>query len=108
MRRELKHIQVLTLDDLRKLPPCGEFDAGIYFLWLRDELQYIGKSGHIWNRIIAHERKRRIRFDRHTVVVVETGPICSEDLREKLIPLERAYIAHYEPPCNCLYENVGT
>lgn len=114
MARVYAHIPILSLDKLRKLPECDDFDAGVYFLWLKDDLQYIGKSTQICYRLQLQEQGNRyggikhIPFDRHTCIVVESGRLRSPGLDDKLQPLERAYIAHYQPPFNFLGQNPGT
>lgn len=120
MRRELADVEILPIDKLRTLPECGDYDAGIYFLWLKDELQYIGKSNQICYRLqlqeqanfYGHTRKHKMKqipFDRHTCIALETGRIHEDELLpQKLQRLERAYIAHYEPPYNYLGQNPGT
>jgi hypothetical protein len=114
MKRLYAHIPILPLEDLRALPEAGDFDAGVYFLWLRDDLQYIGKSRQICYRLQLQEQSnlyggiKRIPFDRHTCIVVEGGRVRSDDLDDRLKPLERAYIAHYQPPFNFIGENPGT
>lgn len=107
-RRELADVELLPLEELRALPECGEFDGGIYFLWLGDKLQYVGKSQHIANRLVGHDRKGRFQFDRHTCIALDGGRFVSRDLGAKMQRLERAYIARYEPPFNCLDRNPGT
>lgn len=116
MRRELADIDLLPLEKVRALPECGDYDGGIYFPWLGDQLQYIGKSQQICYRLLLQEQGnihggiKRIPFDRHTCLVVHSGRIIENprDLDATLKRLERAYIAHYEPPYNCLDENPGT
>jgi hypothetical protein len=114
MKRLYAGIAILPLEDLRKLPECKDYDAGVYFLWLKDELQYIGKSTQICYRLQLQEQAnrhggiKRIPFDRHTCIVVESDRIRSGRLDEKLQPLERAYIAHYQPPYNFIGQNPGT
>ena len=79
----LGHIKVLSLDDIRALPVCGPYEAGIYFLWLKDELQYVGKSKQVSERIAQQGRalrhnaltagRRGIPHDRHTCLPVDEG-----------------------------------
>lgn len=119
MKRLYAHVPILPLEELRRLPECGDMDAGIYFLWLKDELQYIGKSTQICYRLQLQEqantygatrahKMKQIPFDRHTCIVVESSPVRSADLDERLKPLERAYIAHFQPPLNYIGQNPGT
>lgn len=121
MRRELAHIPLLSLEELRCLPEAEEFDGGIYFLWLNEELVYIGKSKDISDRIVRQVQFNRhqgllagksahIPFDRHTALVLERGPIREHAGRMDglLQNYERAYIAHYEPRCNHLTDSGTT
>jgi hypothetical protein len=105
-RERLGHIKVLSLDEMRLLPPVGPYDAGVYFLWLQDELQYVGKSKQVSERIAQQGRalrhnaltlgRRGIPHDRYTALRVEDGRRLEWDLRD----LEQIYIATYEPPFN--------
>ena len=102
----LGHIKVLSLDDIRALPVCGPYEAGIYFLWLKDELQYVGKSKQVSERIAQQGRalrhnaltagRRGIPHDRHTCLPVDEGTGFEWRLRD----LEQIYIATYLPPFN--------
>jgi hypothetical protein len=105
-------IQILPIDTLRTLPEAGRSDAGIYFLWIRDELQYIGMSTQVASRmdlqiqanrtdhVRTSHKVRPIPFDRHTCLVVESGTVRKPGLRDRLIEIEHAYILHYLPPMN--------
>lgn len=110
MRREYADVEILPLEALRALPKCGELTGGIYFLWLEGDLKYIGKSRDLDNRLSFHERNPTIPFDEHTALVIDRGQLIEDPigLSAQLKRLERAYIAHYEPPYNHLYANVGT
>lgn len=121
MKRQYSDVEIFPLDVIRILPACDDFDAGVYFLWKDHELQYIGKSRQICYRlqlqeqanVYGHTRKhamKMIPFDYHTCIVVESGRIRGdmEALERKLQRLERAYIAHYQPPFNYLGQNPGT
>lgn len=120
MREQYAHIPILPIEELKKLPESQEYDGGIYFLWLNDELQYIGKSSHIGERLAlqdyankfyklrASKYPKPIPYDRHTALVLDTGQIKSEGLAENLKEYERAYIAHYTPPMNSHEQNPGT
>lgn len=115
-KREIADVPILALDELRRLPQSNSLDGGIYFLWSKDQLQYIGKSRQICNRIDQHEwardyprrRPKTIPFDRHTCIALDSGRLVSKHLDEQLKRLERAYIARYQPPFNCPHENPGT
>lgn len=120
MLQQLAHIQILPLDEMRKLPEAQEFDSGVYFLWQGEELLYVGKSRNLSdrmtrqarvNRMIAFQTSRSAKYipsDRHTCLVVESDPVCSPMLDYTLRDLERAYIAFYEPPYNYDGQNGGT
>jgi len=118
MKRENAAINVLTLDELRSLPEQSNA-GGIYFLWKGSQLQYIGKSGQIWQRLNSHywaltfgwastSKRKQIPHDRATCLDVVSGWCRPPDMDEKLRPLERAYIAHYQPPYNFLGPNPST
>lgn len=112
----LADIPVLPLELVRRLPgadDCQEYDAGVYFLWLDDNLQYIGMSKQICNRINMHEYAKRvgdsvisghktIPFDSYTFLLCERGNAFNvpRAIRERLQTFERAYIAHFQPPFN--------
>jgi len=111
MRRELADVEILPLEAIKTLPQCGEMAGGIYFLWLKGELQYIGRSRDIGYRLRLHPyAKVPISFDEHTALMIQQGRLIEniDQLNRELQRLERAYIAHYEPPHNDLYANVGT
>lgn len=74
----------------RDEPSCG-----VYCLWWRDGLQYVGLSNHIGVRLLQHWRAGKIRFDHYSYV----------ECRESVLPfVEAAYIFGLEPPCNAKYE----
>lgn len=114
-KKKLAHIKVLPLEQLRELPEAGPYDGGIYFLWLKNELVYIGKSRQVQERIAQLKRDavyarlvdmpRPRPFDRHTCLIVD-APM--EKLTVILKDLERAYIATHEPRYNHMDQNGGT
>jgi hypothetical protein len=119
MRAEYAHIPILSMDELRALPEPDEHDAGIYFLWKADELQYIGKSTQISHRLYLQDQAnryghlranpmKRIPYDRATALVLDTGRIRRDGLADDLRAYERAYIATYQPPLNHIGQNPGT
>jgi hypothetical protein len=102
---------VLSLEQLRALPEAEEYDSGVYFLWLNEELQYIGKSVHIQERLtrqimenrtapLATSRQVNIPFDRHTCIVLEKGFIKQPATAGLLQNYERLYIGTYPTPYN--------
>jgi hypothetical protein len=119
MKRENAAIEVLPLEKLLALPEEAHA-AGIYFLWQKDQLQYVGKSKEIGNRLnthhwaliygwcTPHSKRKEIPHDRATCLVVASGWRLSREVDLRLRPLERAYIAHYQPPFNFIGQNPGT
>jgi hypothetical protein len=102
---------ILTLEEMRALPEAEEYDAGVYFLWLENELQYIGKSHHIQERLgwqvmvnrlvpLLTGRQVKIPFDRHTCIVLEKGWIKQPRTAGLLQDHERLYIGTYPTPFN--------
>lgn len=103
---------ILSLDDLRKLPEAEEYDAGVYFLWHGDQLQYIGKSSHVLNRLVYQQQVNRyapfqqsrsavmIPHDRHTCLVLDKSRYRDPHVDAKLQDVERLYIGTYETPYN--------
>lgn len=103
---------VLSLDEMRTLPEAEEFDAGVYFLWLADQLQYIGQSSHILERLAKQSYVNKyapfqngksqieIPHDRHTCIVLEKGVIRSPQTKGKMQDVERLYIGTYPTPYN--------
>jgi hypothetical protein len=111
---------ILPIEELRRLPACDDFDGGVYFLWLGEALQYIGKSRQICNRLNHHQWARQyaatrssggkvIPYDRHTCLVVHSGRLFGDRkaLDQKLNRLERLYIAAYRPPFNSISGGSG-
>jgi|SRR5579859_1780805 len=105
------HIKILTLEELRALPECKDYDRGIYFLWRGPELLYIGKSRNVPDRIQRLTQAKRcspfyqashkaVPFDRHTVLVLSNSPIRDETIELPLQLHERAYIDAYRAPYN--------
>lgn len=112
MKERYAHIPILSIDEMRELPEPQEFDAGVYFLWFKEGLTYIGKSKHICERIYIQAcmnknghnylgtRMTQIPFDKITCLVLQNGPTCPAGLDGLLTSHERAYIAAYLPAFN--------
>lgn len=111
---EATSFEVLLLDAIKALPREGDA-RGIYFLWNADDLQYVGQSMAIGNRVTDHERNyiygrlrsrpaKRIKFDRFTALVIDQRPFADareiDRLRNRMLIIERAYIEKYRPPFN--------
>jgi hypothetical protein len=106
--------EVLPMEGIKALPDDQD-TRGVYFLWDGDELQYIGQSMQIGNRINDHERAynygmfrsrptKQIKFDKVTCLILDRRPFASRNdidrLRNRLLIVERAYIERYKPPFN--------
>lgn len=82
---------LMEIDEIRALwaeraPPY----RGIYFLFLGDELVYIGRSLNIHRRLQTHEQENWNHY-----------AILATDLREfELDIVERAYISKFKPKYN--------
>lgn len=63
---------------------------GVYFLFDKDEIIYIGKSVNIYKRIYAHKIKG-VCFDSFSFLKIEI---------EQLLTMERKYIKKYKPKNN--------
>src|SRR6185312_428970 len=112
VRQEIQAVPLLSISALRELPEAEEFDGGVYFLWLADQLQYIGKATHILERLnYQHMVNRYHKFqqsrsavhiphDRHTALVLERGRIRSDHIDFRLQQVERRYIDAYPTPFN--------
>lgn len=107
------HILVLTLDELRRLPQAKPGQAGVYFLWHEDELQYVGQSIDVSARLNAHHLNRRygtggirnraanaIQHNSHTCLVLALDRPTAHLIKPKLREYESLYIATYVPPKN--------
>jgi hypothetical protein len=113
---ELAHIDILPRGQLRGLSGPDHNWPGIYFLWWKDDLVYIGKSTQLaerYRRLVSDQRswhlqqnQRGMRFDTMTCALVPKEPL--ETLRMRLQDLERKYIATYLPPLNDHGMNPGT
>lgn len=81
--------------------------SGIYFLLLKGEVQYIGKSTNVAARLSAHRsnliRHRRGLPPKMTDVV---GPVNFDEVRvlfadrDRLDALEIQWVQQFNPPCN--------
>ena len=119
MKRENAAIEVLPMDKLLELPEEAGNAGGIYFLWKNRHLQYIGKSTQIGQRLNSHywamtfgwassSKRKQIPHDRATCLAVVSGWCRPPNTNDRLRPLERAYIAHYQPPYNFIGANPST
>ena len=75
---------IKTLENSRLL-------CGVYFLFILDELVYVGQSTNIRSRIAAHQQENKINFD--SVFYIEVD-------EDKLIQVEKGYIVKYDPKYN--------
>ena len=63
---------------------------GIYFLWLRNKLRYIGQSKNVWSRVYQHSTNG-IKFDSWSFIDVDESLI---------LDAEEFLIAKFKPPLN--------
>lgn len=63
----------LSIEELRALPEVGKAAkvCGVYFLWMGDELAYIGSSANVRSRVGGHCSDPKTRFNRATYLAVE-------------------------------------
>ena len=107
-----ERLPLLSMAELRLLPEAEEYDSGVYFLWLENELPYIGRSHHVLERL-THQRtvnryapfqngraQIHIPFDRHTCIVLEKGFVRQPQTGAKLRDYERLYVGSYPTPYN--------
>jgi hypothetical protein len=111
---EATNFEVLSPEAIAGLP--DDQDArGVYFLFDGDQLQYIGQSMCIGNRVTQHEQAynfgifrsvptKQIKFDKVRSLVIDRRPFASQaeiaKLRNRMLIVERAYIERYRPPFN--------
>lgn len=71
-------------------------ESGIYFLFDKDDLIYIGESVSIHNRLIQHYKNKR--FDSYSCMIGMPGLYRKE--------IEAFYIHKYEPVLNAKYDRL--
>ena len=74
------------------------FCGGLYFLYLGDELRYIGKSVQLGQRLSKHAYQRHMDFDSFSVLEIDVP-----DAAHFLEHVEHAYIHALTPPENMSY-----
>lgn len=84
-------LRTLDIPQLLALPERLS-KPGVYFLLLAGELQYVGISTHMRDRITSHKSKNQIAFDSSRCLEVELSN------RRELLEFE--YIDRYQPPMN--------
>ena len=67
---------------------------GIYFLWLENNLQYVGQSSNLLKRIGEHIASKA--FDSYSFIECDVSEL-------ERIEIEKAYIKQYSPPLNCTH-----
>lgn len=100
IRQSCSHIRVLPLEAMRLLPEAREHQAGLYFLWLGETLQYIGRSRYLEQRVLFQWGRKRIPFGWHSCLVLHRGRTSPPDSFELLRNHHRAYFIAYETPFN--------
>jgi hypothetical protein len=79
----------LSIEQIRTLP--SPVVCGIYFLFLNGEMQRIGQSVDVAQRVQTHRQQKRVPFDE--CHVLQCRP-------EDLDMLEALYIRKFDPPHN--------
>jgi len=67
--------------------------SGVYFLYLKGELRYIGSSKNIHFRIYQHTDNSKFEWDEFKYVKCNVS---------KMRELERRFIDHFDPPYNIM------
>ena len=89
---------MLDVDELRGLRKDVFIRSGIYFLWVGDEIVYIGQSVDMHSRVSAHlNQSTPNRMLRGLTI---TGCTFIDCKPEELDVLESIYISAYLPKCN--------
>lgn len=115
-RKRLAHVPVLSLEQMRALPEPRPQEGGVYFLWLADELRYVGRSRNILFRVeifrsytrygrVTYYEMPPMPFDRITFIALEAE--TKERFHFMAKDYERAYIATYLPAYNSDCNDAG-
>lgn len=64
---------------------------GVYFLYKKKKLRYIGKSTDLEHRINLHKAKGKVRFDYCSFIILDI---------DKIYDAEIEYIKQFNPPVN--------
>lgn len=111
-RADYSEVPILSIEEMYALPEAKEYDSGVYFLWYRGGLVYIGKSRNLLGRAYYQHGVNRanglmqsttakvIPHDKMTCLVLHNGFEIPGWLDGKLTAYERAYFAAYEPYFN--------
>lgn len=86
-------MDLLDIHAIRRLRREYQPTIGVYFLFDRNSLVYIGQSTHVELRIADHRRRRAIFSWTHSVVIP-----CENQIQA--LRLEAAYIRRYYPKGN--------
>jgi len=82
INKDLSKIKSIKINTLR----------GVYFLYMDDELVYIGQSKNIPNRITNHLQENSKNFNSYKTIIVDES--------QELTPIEDFYIRKYKPKYN--------
>lgn len=101
VKLSMKAYEKLDLFDLQELKNKRQKfrkAAGVYFLFHKDEILYIGQSSNAWVRIASHHDNNgsgnRPKWDSYVFIDMPEMDKFELDLMEK------AYIAKYKPKFN--------
>lgn len=89
-----KYPPLLTEPQLRFLRQKSIIECGVYVLWMKRKIVYIGKSRNMQSRIGQHAAKSDIKFDGYSCITVETEAEAGK--------LEERMIRRYNPKYNKL------
>lgn len=76
------------IKDIKALEPI----RGVYFLFLNDEIVYIGQSGNIYSRVQQHVRLKEKNFNKVFYQVIPKGI--------DILAVEKQYILQFRPKYN--------
>jgi len=77
--------------------------SGVYILFNRSKVYYVGSSMNVYKRIKTHRREDLIRFDKFFIhpIFNRESTICNT--REALLRTEKKYIEELKPRFNKVY-----
>ena len=93
------HDHLFSLDELKKYRQSYETACGIYFLFHRNKLVYVGSSTNCFARFASHENDKK--FDEY--FIIDTSKLSRKEMYE----LESKYISKFTPPLNNCHHKMG-
>lgn len=91
-------LPLLTLDELLELSAIGgnARRPGVYFLFMREQLNYIGSSLNVRGRVCGHDLYREVEFNKATYLPIPWP---------WYLAVEALYIQRYRPGMNSTYRD---